>query len=232
MKNKLIPLALAGFALAAAPAHAANVIVNGDFETGDFTGWTITGTGHSIESTTPLSGSHSALQVPSGGSGIVQSFTPITGVASTSFIFSTSDPGGAGDRSMNVYWEESGGTNRINLRVVDLDSDGDGDVQVFNGAWTTVLSDAVTFGVTTTLSLTINEYGAGSNYDLNVGGNAVTGLTDFQGGTLSDFGKMAFVNSSLAAGSTFEFDNVSAVPEPSAIALLGLSGLALLRRRR
>ena len=40
------------------------------------------------------------------------------------------------------------------------------------------------------------------------------------------------LNSSLAAGSTFKFDNVSVIPEPSAAALLGLGGLALLRRRR
>ena len=209
MKTTMSLAALAGLTLAAGSASAANVITNGDFETGDLTGWSLGIDGTTIDSTTPLAGSHSALQLPKGSDFLSQSFTSFTGAATTSFIFAASDPGGAGDRSMNVTFGESGSSNQINLRLVDQDADGDGDVQVFNGAWTTVLTDAVTFGSTTTFSLTINEYGAGFNYDLNVGGNIASGLTDVQGGVLNDFNEISFVNSSLAGGSTFEFDNVS-----------------------
>jgi hypothetical protein len=225
--------ALAGLVITTASASAANVIVNGDFETGDLTGWTLGGSATSIDSTTPLAGSHSALQV-NGGGAIFQSFTAFTGAATTSFIFAASDPGGDGDRSMNVTFGESASTNQINLRLVDDNADGDGDVQAYNGTWTTVLSNAVTFGDTTTFSMTINDYGAGFSYDLNVGGNIASGLTDVQDGVLNDFDQLAFATASLASGSTFEFDNVSveAVPEPSTTALIGLGGLALILRRR
>lgn len=165
---------------------------------------------------------------------LTQVFTAFTDAATTSFIFAASDPGGADARSMNVTFGGNG-NSQINLRVVDLDDDGDGDVQAFNGAWTTVLTDAVTFGSTTTFALTINGYGAGFNYDLNVGGNIASGLTHVQDGVLNYFNKIRFVNSSLATGSTFEFDNVMVIPEPGTYALLaGLTGLVfvMLRRRR
>ncbi len=226
--------AFASFAFTAGSASAANMISNGDFETGDLTGWTVGGTGGTtINSTTPLAGAYSALQVRHTGV-LSQSFTAFTDAATTSFIFAASDPGGASDRSMNVTFGGNG-TNQINLRVVDLDDDGDGDVQAYNGAWETVLTDAVTFGSTTTFALTINGYGANFNYDLNVGGNIVSGLTFVQDGVLTYFNNLRFVNSSLATGSTFEFDNVVVIPEPGTYALLaGLTGLVfvMLRRRR
>ena len=234
--RQILPLAaFASFAFTAGSASAANVITNGDFENGDFTGWTVGGGSTTISSTTPLAGSYSALQVQWNGATLTQSFTPFTDAATTSFIFAASDPGGAGDRSMNVTFGNSTGSNQINLRVVDLDDDGDGDVQAYDGGWKTVLTDVVTFGSTTTFALTINGYGAGFNYDLNVGGNIASGLTDVQGGVLNDFNQLSFVNASLAAGSTFDFDNVSVVPEPGTYALLaGLTGLVfvMLRRRR
>ncbi len=226
--------AFASFAFTAGSASAANMISNGDFETGDLTGWTVAGGGLTIDSTTPLAGAYSALQVQTNSSIMHQIFTPFTDAATTSFIFAATDPGGAEDRSMNVTFGGNG-LNQINLRVVDLDEDGDGDVQAYNGAWQTVLTDAVTFGSTTTFALTINGYGANFNYDLNVGGNIASGLTFVQDGVLNYFDKLRFVNSSLATGSTFEFDNVVVIPEPGTYALLaGLTGLVfvMLRRRR
>lgn len=62
MKNytQILSLAaFASFAFTAGSASAANMISNGDFETGDFTGWTVVGTGgNTIDSTTPLAGSY------------------------------------------------------------------------------------------------------------------------------------------------------------------------------
>jgi len=152
-----------------AAALPAPIMVNGGFETGNFTGWT-TGTGSTVSSTSPLAGNHSALQTPSAAQQLSQSFTPLTVAATTSFIFTASDPGGAGDRSMNVTFRDSAytaGGNQINLRLVDLNADGDGDVQVFNGAWQTVLTDAVTFGSITTFSLTITPNGADYDFTWN-----------------------------------------------------------------
>jgi hypothetical protein len=143
--------------LASAPIGA-QIITNGDFETGDFTGWTAASTGSAVSSTSPLAGTYSAVQTPGPGAQLYQTFTPITVAATTSFVFSATDPGGAGDRSMNVAFRDSnysGGAPQINLRLVDLDDNGVGDIQAFSGiagsggAWQTVLTDAVTFGTST-----------------------------------------------------------------------------------
>jgi len=229
---------IAGLALAAGSANAA-VLINGDFETGDLTGWTGGGgtTGSVVSTTSPLAGTYSAVQTPKAAQQLYQAFTTITLTATTSFIFSASDPGGANDRSMNVTFRGSGytgGSPQINLRLTDVGNNSTGDIQVFDGAtWQTVLTSAVTFNTSTAFSLTINSYGVGSTYDLTVGSSTATGLSYFHGGVLANFAQLSFVNASNTAGSTLKIDNVSVIPEPSAAALLGgLGGLLLLRRRR
>ena len=102
------------------------------FETGDFTGWNVGDLGSGMSTTSPLAGNYSVLQTPSIGDQLQPSFPPLPGPVTTTFIFSASDPGGAGDRSMNVTFRDSnfsavGGGHQINLRLVDLDADGDGD---------------------------------------------------------------------------------------------------------
>lgn len=233
--------AFSAFALVTGSASAANVIVNGDFETGNLSGWTQNGTGTTVSATNPLAGTSSAVQVQGTGAQLFQSFTAITSTVTTSFIFSATDPGEL-DRSMNVGWRGTGypdTSGQINLRLVDVGDNGIGDIQVFDSAtWQTVLTDVVTFDSTpslpsTTLSLTINSFGLGANYDLTVGASTATGITFFHGAALTDLEQLSFVNSSLAAGSSVKFDNVSvdAIPEPSA-ALLGSLGLLMLLRRR
>ena len=217
--------------LLSAPALG-NAVVNGDFETGDLTGWTINGTATTVSSTAPLAGIYSAVQTPAGGNAVHQTFTPFTVAATTSFIFSATDPGGAGDRSMNVYWRDTGGTSTINLRLVDVGDNGIGDVQIFDGAaWQTVLASAVTFNAPTSLTLTMNSYGVGANYDLTVNANTANGLSYFQNGALANLSQLWFVNPS-AAGSTFKFDNVEVIPEPSTGALMGLVAVGAIFRRR
>ena len=227
--------AFAGLVITTASASAANVIVNGDFETGDLTGWT-GGAGTTVSSTDPLAGVESAIQVYGFQEQLYQRFTPITTAATASFIFQASDPGGAGDRSLNFVIRDSvivsgQARHQINLRLVDLDADGDGDVQIYDGGWQTIFTDAVVFGETTSLSLTLNSYGTGATYDLNVGGNTANGLSFFQNGFMTDFAEVAFLNEGLSGSTTLKIDNVSVVPEPSTTALIGLGGLALILRR-
>ena len=225
--------ALAGLVITTASAHAA-IISNGDFETGDFTGWTNTATA-TIDSTTPLLGSHSALVPNDVGAGapqaLLQAFAAQTDPVALSFTFSAADPGAG--LGLQVYLGESAGGGQINLVVVDLDNDGDGDVQIYDttlASFQTVLTDAVTFGEQTTLSLTFNSFGAGFDYDLAVGSKSATGLSFSQNNVLDDFDKVSFVNEFGNTG--YEIDNVAVVPEPSSAALLGLGGLALILRRR
>ena len=49
-------------ALIAAPSAQANIVANGGFETGDFTGWTVSGAGAftGVDGTTPQAGSYAA----------------------------------------------------------------------------------------------------------------------------------------------------------------------------
>ena len=228
-----IPALALGLMIGTAQQAEAALLTNGDFETGDFTGWTKSSATTVIDATTPLAGTASVVQT--GGNGLLrQAFTAQTTPTTASFIFTATDPGGAADRTMNVYFEQSGSSsNRVNLRLVDRDDDGDGDVEVFDGAWQLALENAVTFGEVTSLSLTFNSYGVGANYDLTVGSSTATGLTAFQNGAPTDFGDIIFVSSSNSATATFEFDNV-VVPEPSTflLAVFGGLGLTLLRRRR
>jgi hypothetical protein len=63
-RNLLAALLLAATALAAAPASAQNLLVNGDFETGDFSGWTLSPGTFSMVGNDPLfaqSGNHNAF---------------------------------------------------------------------------------------------------------------------------------------------------------------------------
>ena len=199
----------------------ANSIITGGFETGNLSGWTQSGSGTTVSGTSPLAGAYSALQAPSVGSQLSQTFPAVTTAVTTSFVFSATDPGNDRTRSMSVAWHGSGyttGAPQINLRLTDVDSDGDGDIQVFDSTtWRTVLSSVVTFDASpsppsTTLTLTINSFGTGANYDVSVGSGSVTGLTHFQGGVPSDLTQLSFVNSSNTSGSSFKFDDVSVTP--------------------
>ena len=210
---KRIPNFFALLLIGSAVAQA-NLLVNGDFETGDLTAWTNTATA-TIDSTTPLLGSHSALVPNDVGAGapqaLLQAFAAQTDPVALSFTFSAADPGAG--LGLQVYLGESAGSGQINLVVVDLDNDGDGDVQIYDttlASFQTVLTDAVTFGEQTTLSLTFNSFGAGFNYDLTVGSQTATGLSYWQNKALDDFNELSFVNEFGNTG--YEIDDVQVLP--------------------
>ena len=227
-------------ALGALPA-AANLITNGDFETGDETGWSDAATASIVAGSSALSGTSSIFLPGGGGGGGFQQFlstatnaTPLV----TTFDFSMPDPGGAGTRGLNAFWIESTGGGQVNLRVVDLDDDGDGDVQIFNGTWATVLTDAVNFAPSTAnpvlnfLSLTFNGFGAGLSYDLTVNASTATGLAHFQNQTLDDLGRFQFNNQFVTSEFTADNVMISAIPEPTSLAFFGLGCSLLFAARR
>jgi hypothetical protein len=105
----------------AAPPGA---IVNGDFETGDFTGWTFTGTGqHSITSTDKHGGLYGGLlgvynNTSNGASNLVQTFTVPTGKATLSMWYSSHNPqvnGTAWDYTRATLKDNTAGTAAIQL---------------------------------------------------------------------------------------------------------------------
>ena len=223
---------LVGVLLAGGGARA-DLITNGDFETGDFTGWSNDAGATIVTGGSALAGDYSAF-LPGGGGGgtLSQSITTTTDAITTTFIFSMPDPGGAGDRGLNALWKESDGSGngQINLRVVDIDDDGDGDVQVYSSSWQTLpsLKDSVSFGTTNTLTLTINGYGGSFSYDVAVNSSSATGLTYRQNQDLDDLARFYFSNQ--YGEDEFTVDNV-VIPEPATLALAA-AGLLGLRRRR
>ncbi|MEV7028323.1 hypothetical protein AB0O00_40190, partial [Kitasatospora sp. NPDC093558] len=90
-----VALVLAGAAWTATPATAATGITNGDFEAGNLTGWTATGTA-SVTTSGPHGGSYAAMlgsTSPTNGlSSISQSFTAPSGSPALSFWYEVTCP--------------------------------------------------------------------------------------------------------------------------------------------
>ena len=194
-----------------------NILVNGDFETGDLTGWTQStpaNGGNVVSSTAPLAGAESLIQTKDTGIGnsLSQTFDAFTTSATVSFIFEVSDPTGfsSGNRSMNVRLEGDGGT--INARIVEGVSGSLGDVELYDGAtFQPVFTDVVTWGAEESFSLTINSFGVGATYDITVGGSTSTGESYFQGGNITTLDEIVFVNSSIYDNASLKIDNISVI---------------------
>lgn len=108
-----------------------------------------------------------------------------------------------------------------------------------NGGGDVVLyEDGVVKTTVSTSALAVNTY-YNLSYDIDTTTGGISNVS-FNGSTLSGFSSTAFTDAATAyvgvmsnnSGRT-EFDNfvVSSVPEPALLTLLGLGGLALLRRR-
>lgn len=113
MRNALRVLMLVAAVAALAAPASANLITNGGFETGDFTGWTLTGnTGFtSVGPEAPHSGNYAANLGPVGSDGFLsQSFVtvPLTTYRATFWL--RNDPNSLAQFTPNdftVYWNGS-----------------------------------------------------------------------------------------------------------------------------
>ncbi|MCK4565391.1 MAG: hypothetical protein KAU94_12040 [Verrucomicrobia bacterium] len=199
----LLTVVFAGMAMVASAATGDIVewIVNGDFETGDLTGWNGTNDAAIINSTTPIDGSYSANVTNNWlwqeGFGIVSNTVTVN------FDFSMEDPGGVDDRGLQFFV----GLNKIYARVVDgpnLD-DGFGDIEFYDGsAWVSVLTDVVEFGIPNALSITINGFGDDFDYDLVVNGVTNTGMSLLQIGAMNSLDYVGFRGIASAVRSGLE----------------------------
>lgn len=243
MKTRLLsPLSIFAGLVLATSANAA-ILVNGGFETGDFTGWNAAGGSKTVTTTSPLSGTYSA-QLTDSTSGPVflsQAFTPLVGGSATlSFNFfvtaPTADEGT--NRPLEVSLRNDAGSSFLTLRLVDLTLDGDGELETLVGpslTWTSTGINSVAFGAVNSFTLTLNNLSATpgvTTYGITVGSESVTGLTGYRGTATPDsVEEIVFAQVNLA-NSTLKLDNVSIVPKPHTALLGGLGLLALLRRRR
>lgn len=233
--TQLTSLSLLGTIALTMPNQAnAATLVNPGFETGDLTGWTEATSGTTVVTIGALDDTYSAQIVKQNSGTLSQGFSAMTGTINVGFNFSATDPGGATDRVLHFVLV-GGGDSLINFRLVDEDTDGDGDLQAFSGsAWESTGVKDVAFTTKQAFSLTINDLGGVSpTYDVSIGTSSATGLTIFQTTptAASSLDSILFAHGAQAAGSTLLIDNVY-IPEPSSLALFGLGGLLIARRRR
>lgn len=237
MLKSYLALALAAAAGLAAPASAAELITNGGFETGDFTGWT--------QNVQP--GSNGNLFVASNGAN-----APISGrstqsnASGGSFVALTSQSG-PGSYSLTQSFVISPGTSDVvisydffvnayaslavteNRRDFHVNPNENAEVNILTGSaspFSTAIGDIVA-----------TLYGPG----IDAGSNPHPWVN-----YVSDLGALApgayqirFAQTDNRGYFTMGVDNVSvattgeAVPEPTSFAILGVSllGLGLIRRR-
>jgi len=103
-----VRVALIGFALgvflATSPARGDELVSNGGFETGDFTGWTVTGTGnHGTSTNTPHSGAYCAW-FGAGWTYISETIPTIPGQEYFASFWISNNAGSSPQNGGQVWW--------------------------------------------------------------------------------------------------------------------------------
>jgi len=246
----------------------ANWIVNGDFE--DTTGWGAVGTTENPANWPPYdpvrknpAGQQSGANAIDGTSAYMPADygvatadrkdmentlqgTP-TSLFQIDFDFASEDPGSGDDRSMTGSLYTTGGT--IVWRVVDADSDGVGDLQMYKNpnpdkGYHTVLTDAVTFDDDVTTTPVIHHFtlvghydGTNASYDITITNASsqeftATGLTYSNYPVNSGDTPTSITFNTFNSKGDYLLDNVSVVPEPGTVLLLAVGMLCVVIRRR
>ena len=220
-------------------ASAREYITNGTFETwtstNTFLGWTEMDPTKVTTNSIPISGQYSACLLAASGSADFRQPLDLGGQGMAPWIFNAdfacSQPTGSVKSAFGICLQHASlpATNGLNLRVVDVDSNGMGEVQLFDSTitnWVTVLTNAVTFttdfttfpGLRTNHLQLVGWYNqAVPSYDLSIvnsSGVASSALsrTSYQvapPGNGSPIYLVDFVQNTYATGTTAVVDNVS-----------------------
>jgi len=211
-----------------------------DDSTTTFVGWNESGGGtHVVKAPAPLSGTASAQILNNTASGFMAQAVPYqVSQWSLDLDFAMPDPNGAGNRAFSLIIPNVA-AGQINLRVVTGTVAGKGSVQAFSTVWNTILPNAVNLSADLSNPVTnhmrvdadwssTNE--SARTYTVNVGGTATAPLSHYQNATPSRIRQLEFHGEFSQA--PYVMDNVSFIPEPGGLALLGVVGSGLLVRHR
>ena len=225
----------ASLALAfAAPAMSAELITNGGFETGDFTGWTHAGT---YLGGSPIFGNEFYV-IGNGGSGPISGHASQVNAGGGSFV-AMSDQNGPGGEALLQSFTTLGGLLNLSFDWFDNDHNGqfgnaiDGSEQ--NGRVDILFGAAGQFDVGGGVALNLlNNAGTTTGFGTTIPWQSSNFSFSLAAGTYS----LRFGNGECCFYQEFGVDNVSlttGVPETSTWALMiagfGMVGATLRRRR-
>lgn len=233
MKKMLIGILIA----ALVGVTQANLIPNGDFETGDLSNWTVTAGTVEMESTAPLAGSYSAL-------------VGIGDKMNQDFITSGSGYDNLVGWELDFMISFDNLTDNERLRLRADGNSGDLITMKFDTGGVLKYSSAYGWnrGISTTLTADTLYYVKVicGNLDSDANPEFQYGIsTDGVNYTMSGISGAFHTNSSFVLANPFEtvtfeggsdggivIDNVSVVPEPATMVLLGMGSLMTLVRRK
>jgi hypothetical protein len=207
MRTGLLSAAAAAV-LMGSMANAAVVVLNGDFQTGDFTGWA----GHTAATTLVADAGQNGsgdwvAQCNYAGGGYSQFLTSNYTGAMTGIALNTAYVASYDIKAADLSLTSGAGISTVVIRDGGY---GDGPTQVASNISESSLADGLWHHVTFNFTSGNGTGGSDTNFKFIARGVGNPGATNVY------------------------FDNfaVSEVPEPTSMALLGLGALALLRRKR